>query len=66
MKTWYIFFIIELKTRKIVQYACTTNPNIQFLRNQFSAFEYDYPSSMLIHISFFDSTPLCHYFLPDT
>ena len=29
--------------------SCTTNPNIQFLRNQFSAFEYDYPSSMIIH-----------------
>jgi transposase len=49
MKTYYIFFIIELKTRRIVQYSITTNPNIRFLRNQFSEFEYNYPGSFLIH-----------------
>jgi transposase InsO family protein len=49
MITWYVFFIIELKTRKIVQYGITTNPTIQFLRNQFSVFEYDFPGATLIH-----------------
>ena len=49
MVTWYVFFIIELKTRKIVQYGITTNPNRQFLRNQFSEFEYEYPDSTIIH-----------------
>jgi putative transposase len=49
MATWYVFFIMELKTRKIAQYAITTNPTIQFLRNQFSEFEYKYPYSTLIH-----------------
>ena len=48
-KRFYVFFILELKTRKIVQYAITTNPTIQFLRNQFSVFEYEYPDSTLIH-----------------
>jgi transposase InsO family protein len=49
MVTWYVFFIMELKTRKIVQYGITTNPTTQFLRNQFSEFEYEYPEAMLIH-----------------
>jgi transposase InsO family protein len=49
MATWYVFFIMELKTRKITQYAATANPTIQFLRNQFSEFEYKYPYSTLIH-----------------
>ena len=40
---------MELKSRKIVQYGITTNPTIQFLRNQFSVFEYEYPGSTLIH-----------------
>ena len=48
-RRFFCFFIIELKTRKILQYAITENPNIQFLRNQFSAFEYEYPGSYLIH-----------------
>jgi len=48
MATWYVFFIMELKTRKIVQCAVTANPTIQFLRNQFSEFEYVYPASTLI------------------
>jgi transposase InsO family protein len=49
MVTMYIFFIMELKTRRIVQYGITTNPTIQFLRNQFSEFSYNYPDSTLIH-----------------
>jgi transposase InsO family protein len=48
-KRFYVFFIIQLKTRKIVQYGITQNPSIQFLRNQFSVFEYEYPKAMLIH-----------------
>ena len=49
MVTYYVFFIIELKTRKIIQYGITSNPNIQFLRNQFSVFEYEHHNSTLIH-----------------
>lgn len=49
MVTCYVFFIMELKTRKIVQHGITTNPTIQFLRNQFSVFEYEYPGSTVIH-----------------
>jgi transposase InsO family protein len=49
MVTWYTFFIIEIKTRKIVQHCITTNPSIKFLRNQLSAFEDKHPGSTLIH-----------------
>ena len=49
MVTWYVFFIMELKTRKIIQYGITANPNIQFLRNQFSVFEYEHQGATLIH-----------------
>ena len=48
-KRFYVFFIIELKTRKIVHYNITQNPNIRFLRNQFNYFEELYPDSYLIH-----------------
>ena len=48
-KRFYVFFIVELKTRKIIQYSITPNPTISFLRNQFSVFEYEYPGSYLIH-----------------
>jgi len=48
-KRFYVFFIMELKSRKIIQHAVTSSPNTQFLRNQFSAFEYEYPGSTLIH-----------------
>lgn len=48
-KRYYLFFIIELKSRKIVQRAITPNPSIQFLRNQLSSFEYEFPNSYLIH-----------------
>jgi transposase InsO family protein len=48
-KRFYVFFIIELKTRKIVHYNITQNPNIRFLRNQFDYFEELYPDSYLIH-----------------
>jgi transposase InsO family protein len=48
-KRFYVFFIIELKSRKIIHYNVTRNPNISFLRNQFSYFEEMYPKSYLIH-----------------
>ena len=48
-KRFYVFFILELKSRKIIRYAVTVNPNIQFLRRQFSVFEYEHPDSTLIH-----------------
>jgi transposase InsO family protein len=47
--TFYVFFIIKLETRRIVHYNVTQNPNIRFLRNQFSEFEYRYPGAYLIH-----------------
>jgi len=40
-KRLYIFFIMELKTRKIIQNGVTTNPNFRFVRNQLLAFMYD-------------------------
>jgi transposase InsO family protein len=49
MKTFYVFFIMELKTRKIVQYCCTDHPNMAFLRNQLSYFSDQHPDSYLIH-----------------
>lgn len=42
-KRFYVFFIIELKSRKIVHYNVTQNPNIRFLRSQLSHFEELYP-----------------------
>ena len=48
-KRFYVFFIIELKSRNIVHYNITRNPNIRFLRRQFSYFEELYPDSYLIH-----------------
>jgi transposase InsO family protein len=47
--TFYVFFILELKTRKIVHYNVTQNPTIQVLRYQLSEFECRYPGSYLIH-----------------
>jgi len=47
--TYYIFFIMKLETREIVQFAITEHPNRQFLKNQFTEFEYNYPGSYLIH-----------------
>ena len=49
MVTYYVFFFMELKTRRIVQHGITTNPDHQFIRNHISVFEYDYPGSFLIH-----------------
>ena len=40
-KRLYIFFIMEIKTRRIIQYGLTTTPNMQFVRNQLSAFMYN-------------------------
>jgi putative transposase len=48
-KRFYVFFIIELKTRKIIHYNITKNPTIRFLRSQFFYFEELYPDSYLIH-----------------
>jgi transposase InsO family protein len=48
-KRFYVFFIMEIKTRKIAQYSITASPNIHFLRNQFSVFEHEHPNSTLIH-----------------
>jgi hypothetical protein len=48
-KRFYVFFIIELKSRRIVHHNLTQNPNIRFLRNQFSYFEELNPNSYLIH-----------------
>ena len=32
---WYVFFLVQLKTRKIVQWGVTDHPNRTFLRQQF-------------------------------
>jgi transposase InsO family protein len=45
----YVFFIIQLNSRKIVHWNITTNPSIKFLRLQFSEFENNFPDSYLIH-----------------
>lgn len=45
----YVFFILELKSRRIVHWSVTTNPTIQFFRNQFSYFSEIHPASFLIH-----------------
>ena len=47
--TYYIFFIMKLETREIVQFGITDHPNRLFLKNQFTEFEYKYPGSYLIH-----------------
>ena len=56
--TYYVFFVMELKTRKIVQFGITTNPNKLFLRNQLIEFGSKYPKAMLIH----DNSPVLKYF----
>lgn len=40
-KRLYVFFVMEVKSRRIVQYGVTTNPNMRFVRNQLSAFMFD-------------------------
>ena len=49
MITIYVFFIIKLETREIIQFGITTNPNKLFLKNQFTEFERRYPGATLIH-----------------
>ena len=49
MVTYYVFFVIELKSRKIVQFGITEHPNRQFVRNQMIEFEHTFPGSYLIH-----------------
>ena len=57
-KTYFVFFIIQLHTRKIVQCGVTEHPNTAFLRNQLSVFSDHYPDSYLIH----DNSPELKYF----
>jgi transposase InsO family protein len=45
----YVFFILELKSRRIVHWNVSTNPDIQFLRNQFSHFTETFQGVHLIH-----------------
>ena len=45
----HVFFILELKSRKIVHWNVTEHPDIPFLRKQFSYFSDVYPDSYLIH-----------------
>ena len=49
IKRFYVFFMIELKSKKIVHYNVTQNQNITFLRSQFSYTEELYSDSYLIH-----------------
>lgn len=37
----YVFFLMRLKDRKIVQYGITTNPDMKFLRNQLLGFMFN-------------------------
>ncbi|MDR0444579.1 MAG: helix-turn-helix domain-containing protein, partial [Treponema sp.] len=48
-KRFYAFFIIQLETRKIVQFSCTDHPNMLFVRNQLSCFSEQFPNVHLIH-----------------
>lgn len=48
-KRLYVFFILQISSRKIVHFNITTNPNISFIRHQISHFEELYPNSYLIH-----------------
>jgi hypothetical protein len=48
----YVFFILHLETRKIVQFGITDFPNYSFVRNQLCEFSYNYDASpYLIHDS---------------
>lgn len=50
-KRFYVFFIMHVKSRRIVQYGVTTNPVMRFVRNQLAAFMFDRPGkpTHLIH-----------------
>jgi transposase InsO family protein len=48
-KRFYVFFIIEIATRRIVQYCYTDHPNIAFLRNRLSCFSEQFPNPYLVH-----------------
>ena len=50
-KRLYIFFLMEMKTRKIVLFGITGNPTIQFIRNRLSGFMFDRDGekTILIH-----------------
>jgi len=40
-KTLYVFFLMEMKTRKIIQFSITSNPTVQFIRIQLLGFMFD-------------------------
>ena len=40
-RRFYVFFIMELKSRKIVQFGITRNPDFQFVGNQLRGFMFD-------------------------
>jgi transposase InsO family protein len=50
-KRFYVFFVMELKSRKIVQFGITTNPVLGFVRNQLQGFMFsrDNKKTHLIH-----------------
>jgi hypothetical protein len=48
-KRFYVFFIIEIATRRIVQHCYTDHPNIVFLRNRLSCFSEQFPNAYLVH-----------------
>ncbi|WP_041397072.1 hypothetical protein [Spirochaeta africana] len=39
-KRFYVFFILELKTRSITQFGINTNPTMAFVSNQLKGFLY--------------------------
>ncbi|WP_223292849.1 integrase core domain-containing protein [Breznakiella homolactica] len=41
--------MIEIASRKIIQFGVTDHPNRLFLKNQFIEFEYTHPGTTLIH-----------------
>jgi len=48
-KRLYIFFVIELQSRKIAHWNLTASPDIPFLRKQLSYFSEMNPNAKLIH-----------------
>ncbi|MBI9104741.1 MAG: transposase [Spirochaetales bacterium] len=40
-KRIYIFFVMEIRTRMIIQFGVTTNPTMNFVRNQLKGFMFD-------------------------
>ena len=47
---FYVFFLMRLKDRKILQFGITRYPTMEFLKNQFRAFRYNHEEEVyLIH-----------------